>query len=159
MRFTLAAAFSTRRRARPIPFDKARKAITHRIDRSTDAVYFRVFGQRQREALRVDAGVERERSITHGAGHVAVAGGEVEAGRRAVGAALEGDRGLRPAAADRELADDAGLEVQPDALAVVAADEIDRRAQLVGRLDLRHAQVPGRDGAAREERDQILGLD
>src|SRR5882724_2636892 len=159
MRFTLAAAFSTRRRARPIRFDKARKAITHGIDRSTDAVYFRVFGQRQREALRVDAGVERDGSIAHGTGRVAVARREVEAGELAVAAALESDRGLRPAAADRDLADHARLEVQPDALTVVTADEDDRRAQLVGRLDLRHAQVLGRGGAAREERDEILGLD
>src|SRR2546429_8443798 len=52
-----------------------------------------------------------------------------------------------------------GLEVQPDALTVVAADEVDRRAQLVGREDLRHSQVFGRGGAAREESDEVLGLD
>src|SRR5207247_755727 len=92
-------------------------------------------GQRQREALRVDAGVEREGPVAHSAGRVAVAGREVEAGERAVTAALEGHRGLRAAAGDRDLADDAGLEVQPDALTVVAADEVDRRAQLVGRAD------------------------
>src|SRR5204862_6666034 len=94
-RFPLADALSTRRRARPIPFDQARKATTPTRGRSTDALYFRVLRWRQREALGLDAGVERKRSIAHGARHVAVARGDVQSAEGAVRCALEGDGGLR----------------------------------------------------------------
>src|SRR5262249_23194246 len=117
-RFTLAAALSTSRRAGPFPFDKARKAITRARAWSTDALYFRVLGQRQRKALDVDAGVERQRAIPHGAGDVPIGGGQVQPGERAIVATQKRDGRLRPATGDRHLTCDARRRVQPDALSV-----------------------------------------
>src|SRR5262249_52802214 len=111
------------RRASPFPFDKARKAITRARAWSTDALYFRVLGQRQRKALDVDAGVERERAIPHRAGDVTIGGSQVQPGERAIVATQKRDGRLRPATGDRHLTRDARRPVQPDALSVVAADE------------------------------------
>src|SRR5262245_35758779 len=124
--------------------------------RSTDALYFRPLRNRYREAFGLDPAAFDEVVVVDGAGHVRLRRLDVEPPERAPWVTPVLHQRVERATVDLDLADRAGLEVEPHAPAPGGTDEIDRRPSLVGRLQLGGCEIGrGRD-APGERRDEVL---
>src|SRR5439155_18846506 len=152
------SAVRLRRRPRLARVGKARQASTRISRASTDLPYFRAFGGREDESLRLDAAAERRILVSHDPTDQSHPRCHVEPRPLTRGIVTEHDTPVAAPSRDLELAYDSGLEIHPHALSVDRANEIERRPVGVGRQDLGATEIPWWRRASCQHTHQIFRL-